>query len=91
MTRHHRPTATLLLSRIESLTALRFPGPPRDWIFESLRGEDRKSTGWRWRMRRRELAGLEIGSPDSADSVLTAHRVLAMVDSGTVEVKVQKL
>ena len=88
MTRHHRPTATLLLAKIERQTAIRFPGRRSDWRFESLRGEDRTLTGWKWRMTRSEIGGLEIGSPDSADSVLTANRLLVVPEAGQIEVKV---
>lgn len=86
----HRPTARLLIEKIQRLSSVRFPGPVRDWRFERTPGEYRDD-GFRWRLVRESepFGGLVIGSRDKVDAVLSANRIEVLVEPDCVEIFVR--
>lgn len=86
----HRPTARLLIEKIQRLSSVRFPGPVRDWRFERTPGEYRDD-GFRWRLVRESepFGGLVIGSRDKVDAVLSANRIVVIPEGDVITVKVE--
>lgn len=86
-------TAQLLVRKIQGLTGVRFAEGFHRWEFEHLYPSrwDLQNGGWRWRIRcRGELFGLEIGSHNRVNEVLTAHRLVVIPAVGQIEVVVEK-